>query len=123
VTVLGAVGAWTALAGLAAMLSALAAALLPMLRLRKRLDRMAKASVVARLSALGVQIAEHAALIGPRVEALQRNVVRLERAVADALLALSALLFAVKQSADLVEAALDRAVPFLRGSFRRSRPM
>ncbi len=118
-TVLGAVGAWTALAGLAAMLAALAAALPPLLRLRKKLDRMAKASVLSRLSTLGMHIAEHGALIGPRVEALQKNIIRLERSVADALLAVSALLFAVKQSADLVEAGLDRAVPFLRGSFRR----
>ena len=105
---------------LVAALVALAASVPSILRLQRRAERLQQRPSALRLAALGAQISAHASELAPNLESLQQNLVTLERTIADAALAAAALVYAVKQSADVVEDALDRAVPFLRGTLRRN---
>lgn len=118
-TLIGTIGMWTAIVALVAALAALAATVPSILRVQRRAERLQHRPSTLRLAALGGQISARASGLAPNVEALQQNLVKLERTIADAALATAALVYAVKQSADVVEDALDRTVPFLRGSFRR----
>jgi hypothetical protein len=118
-SVIGAIGLWTAIGGAAAMLAGFIAVTPLVVRLRARMLALQARPSFSKVKEFSAAISARAEQLGPKVSALVEGVGRLQRAIEELTAAGEALLNAVRQSAEFVERALDEKVPYLRGALHR----